>query len=276
MTKNNYNIFSGKSFLIDYSENDFKQLKQLPATDASVIFSCEFCNLDDIQAAAFIDVPNIVRVDLSFNLLTSDSFRADIFRGRYNEQVYEPINLIELDLIGNRIKGFSRKVFEHTTKLLRLSLRHNPIKEIDESTMVAISSLKSLHYLDLAYTELTTIPDELFANAENLKELDIKGNHFTHIPSGVRLLGATLSKLHIGFNFIEKITNNSFTGLTKLTHLFISDIIPLKEIEQDSFLPLISLQVLNCSRNSNLTEFPMGALGHAENLKVVSDTKYGK
>lgn len=269
--KKHFFVHAGKSILIDYSENNFNQLKQLAPTDASVIFICEYCGLTDIEAAAFIDVPNIVRIDLSYNNLSEDSIRADIFRGRYNDQMYEPINLIELDLIHNRIKRFTRKVFEHTTKLQRLSLRFNPFKEMDDSTVAAISSLHSLKYLDLSYTDMITIPKELFKNSmPNLRELDIKGNLFTNIPGELQSLGPSLSHLHIGFSAIEKITNDSFVGFKKLTHLFISEIIPLKDIAAGAFLPLISLEVLNCSRNTNLTEFNLGSLVHARNLKVVS------
>lgn len=60
--------------IVGFSGNEINRLQQLPATIATIFFSCRHCNLTEIIAGSFIDVPNIVRLDLSWNELTGEVF----------------------------------------------------------------------------------------------------------------------------------------------------------------------------------------------------------
>lgn len=261
----------GKFFYISYDENDFKSLNQIAATDAKVVFSCSQCNLEDIETAAFIDVPNIFRLNLSWNKLSADSLRPDIFRGHYSEKSYEPLNLFELDLAGNQIKTLQRNLFEHTKSLKWLSLAFNTLDLTDMATVAALGSLETIEYLDLSNSNLSILPAELFNETmHSIRELHVSGNRFTTVPMTLALLGGSLQNLYIGLNLITVISNGSFKGLSQLTHLFINEMTELKEIEANAFAPLLSLAVLNCSRNLNLTKFHLPGLDKAQHLKVVS------
>lgn len=227
--------------------------------------------MEDIETAAFIDVPNIYRLNLSWNKLSTDSLRPDTFRGHYSEKNYEPLNLIELDLTGNQIKTVQRNLFEHTKSLKWLSLAFNTLNLTDLATIEALVSLTTIEYLDLSNSNLSILPAELFNETmHSLRELHINGNRFTTVPMTLTLLGGSLRNLYIGLNLITVISNDSFKGLSHLTDLFINEMTGLKEIEANAFEPLHSLAVLNCSRNSNLTKFHLSGLDKARNLKVVS------
>lgn len=243
---------------------------QLAATNATISFGCQYCDLFEIEAAAFIDVPNIFGVDLRHNRLTGDSIRADIFRGRYNNHLYEPISLVELNLGHNRIQTLNRNVFEHTTFLERLSLAHNPLNLMDPTTVAAIASVTSIKYLDLSWTNLTSLPNALFDKTLlQIIELNLTGNRLSVVPYTLRTLGVTLQFLHLTSNRFQQFTNDSFIGLDRLTHLSINDMTTLHTIQTGAFLSLVSLKVFNCSRNSNLTAIHLGSLLMAKNLQMV-------
>lgn len=60
--------------IVGFSGNEINSLQPLPATIATIFFSCRHCNLTEIISGSFIDVPNIVRLDLSWNELTGEFF----------------------------------------------------------------------------------------------------------------------------------------------------------------------------------------------------------
>lgn len=76
--------------------------------------------------------------------LLGDSLRADIFRGRPNNNAYEPIALNDLDLSGNKVTELSANVFEHCPQITRLSLSENKLKVLTTSTLRALTSLRQL------------------------------------------------------------------------------------------------------------------------------------
>lgn len=129
------------------SYNELKTLQQFPATNAVIIFKCQHCQITKIQPEIFIDTPNIVKLDLSWNKISSDELRADIFKGRYNEHEYETVKLETLDLSHNQISSLGKNLFEHTPGIRMLHLSFNPIREIDEPTALAIGSLHKLEVL---------------------------------------------------------------------------------------------------------------------------------
>jgi Leucine-rich repeat (LRR) protein len=126
------------------SFNDLHQLQQLPSTDAIVFFTCRHCKISQLANAAFIDVPNITSLDLSFNEISSESLNPDIFRGPQSEDEYTTIRLAILDLSDNSITFLDEKLFEHTPHIKKLDLSHNHLSGLDEGTGVALSGLAEL------------------------------------------------------------------------------------------------------------------------------------
>lgn len=142
---------------MSFSHNNITYLNQLPATNAVVSFSCRHCGIYKISTAAFVAVPNIFKIDLSWNELNNDIMRADIFRGQHNDLLYEPIGLVELDLSYNLLDILEIDLFEHLPGLRILKLTHNPLNFGHASTVGALASLKYIEKLDLAYTGIDVI-----------------------------------------------------------------------------------------------------------------------
>ncbi|XP_058827214.1 carboxypeptidase N subunit 2 isoform X2 [Topomyia yanbarensis] len=253
-------LTASSEIVFSLSGNNINALQQLPATDADLVFSCRHCNLSELSSGIFLDAPNVIRLDLSWNRLTGDVLRPDVFRGRYAEQEYESIALDELDLSYNVIEYLDESLFEHMAHLRKLSLAHNPIEEISEGTAIAIGSITRLEYLDLSYTELEDIPGRVFQKIDNLRELLIQGNRFTAVPGSVALLKPTLISLYIGENPIQLLNDESFFDLEKLTHLNISGMPRLEEIDIGTFSGLKSLEVLICNHNPELSAFDLSDL----------------
>lgn len=126
------------------SFNDINVLQQLPSTDAYVVFTCRHCKMTSIETGAFIDTPNIVKLDLSWNKINANELRPDIFRGKYSDSTYETIKLETLDLSHNDIQMLDKMLFEHTPDIRMLDLSYNSIHVIEEDTALAIGSLHKL------------------------------------------------------------------------------------------------------------------------------------
>ena len=119
-------------------------LQQLPSTDAYVVFTCRHCKMTSIESGVFIDTPNIVKLDLSWNKINANELRPDIFRGKYSDSEYETIKLETLDLSHNDIQMLDKMLFEHTPDIRMLDLSYNSIHAIEDDTALAIGSLKKL------------------------------------------------------------------------------------------------------------------------------------
>lgn len=266
---------TGQEIVFSLSGNSINSLQQLPTTDADLVFSCRHCNLTELASAAFLDTPNIIRLDLSWNRLTADVLRPDVFRGKYDDRVYESLTLDELDLSYNSIEFLEATLFEHLTHLRRLSLSRNPLGEITEDTATALSSISKLEHLDLSYTGLSELPDELFQKTEHLRELLLQGNDFAAVPSAVALVKPSLVALYIGENPIQMLDDESFFDLDHLTHLNISGMSLLHEVAAGTFSGLHSLEVLVASNNPALTDFDMSDLGGLIRLRELDISNSG-
>lgn len=216
-----------------------------------------------------------VEVDqLIFCYFTGDSLTADIFRGRYNSNEYEPIALADLDLTHNRLSYLRANVFEHCPQVTRLSLAENPLMNIADTTLEAISSLKRLEMLNLSYTDIDTLPMKLFEETKVLRELFVQGNRFKTIPESVNALGRTLKVLNFGDNPIEVVDRDAFMSLKYLTHLYLDNMTKLNEIEPGAMLPLKGLQLLSCRHNPKLTVFDLDSLEQNTGLSFL-DLSFG-
>lgn len=139
------------------SQNSLQHLQQFPTTDARIFFTCRHCKISGIASRAFIDAPNIVLLDLSYNDITSSELFPEIFKGPDNDDEYAPIKLKTLDLSHNKISSLEKLVFEHVPHLKELILGHNPFNNFDEPTELAIGSLHKLEVCVLNFKRYNEI-----------------------------------------------------------------------------------------------------------------------
>uniref|UniRef100_A0A0K8V9D2 Phospholipase A2 inhibitor subunit B n=1 Tax=Bactrocera latifrons TaxID=174628 RepID=A0A0K8V9D2_BACLA len=249
-----------------FSYNDIELLQQLPATDAQLTFSCRHCGIKDLQEPTFIDVPNIRRLDLSWNEITSEVLTPGVFRGPFQVTHYEPIELVDLDLSHNKLHQLDKKVFEHTPNLTKLNLSYNDLKVLNEPTVLALTSVTGLQELDLSHTAIKSVSMSIFKSLATLRVLNLAGNQLTSVPDKLQLIGRSLISLNLAQNPIERFSGESFTGLMSLQNLNISYMPVLKTIGKGIFTSLENLRRLDCAYNPKLTEFDMESIYHSSNL----------
>lgn len=244
-------------------------MNKLSATDASFAFSCQYCKIESIAAEAFADIPNIFRVDLSRNDLTSAALRSDVFRGRPNEDQFNSLSLTELDLSQNKIEQINRDLFQYLVRLRRLSLAFNALNTLSEDTIAAIGGLSTLKQLDLSSTNIDTLPDEMLKNMQ-LNELYVQGNRLKTIPESISLQRSSLEFLNIGGNLCAQFNDESFLGLSMLKQLTAGYMMELEDISSGSFHSLVSLEILDLSHSPKLKNLNLGGLVASTNLKKVN------
>lgn len=142
---------TGVNLVFNLSNNHIKSIQQLPQTFATISFICQNCQITKIVPEAFIDTPNIEKLDLSWNKITADDLHPNIFQGRYSEKEYETIKLEALDFSHNKINGLEKNQFEHVPHVTFLDLSYNPLGEIDWKTAMAIGSLYKLEVCRFDY-----------------------------------------------------------------------------------------------------------------------------
>lgn len=258
---------TGTEIIASFSGNPIRELPQLPETDAVVSFSCRHCNITEIGSAVFVDVVNIKRVDLSWNGITGDELRVDVFRGRFSSREYDPIPLEELDLSHNLILTLERRAFEHIPHLKILNLAYNKFDLIDPTTMAALSTVSELTQLDLSYNHLKTLPGTFFHPFNHIRKLHIEGNLLETIPDCFNQLANSLKSLHISVNPIKIISADSLVGFKNLKFLNMSHMPVLKTVSSGTFAHLKSLEVVICKDNPQLETFDV------ESLKLATDLK---
>ncbi|XP_030559372.1 carboxypeptidase N subunit 2 isoform X1 [Drosophila novamexicana] len=256
---------AGMEIVASYSGNNIRLLQQLPATNATLTFSCRHCGMQQLQEPLFMDVPNVEGLYLSWNEIADDALHPALFRGPFNATRYEPIALKDLDLSHNRISRLDRKLFEHTPQLRKLALAYNRLSVLDAATTASLASITNLERLDLSHNGLLTLPAELFSHLNNLYQLDISGNEFAVVPASIQQLGKSLLHLNLAGNPLAKIDAHSFQQLEALRRLNISEIVMLRTIELGA-LQLPALEQLDCARNPKLERLELSDLRHSRNL----------
>ncbi|CAH0392554.1 unnamed protein product [Bemisia tabaci] len=212
----------------------------------------------EIKVGAFANLPLLEMLDLSHNLLTSDKLKPHVFKGMYMANEYQPMhNLRVLRLGHNDLHTLHPDVFEHLPNLESLILESNPLKHIDKPTIIALSSIFSLHTLDLSNTGISEIPERMLHTPRNLSTINLSRNNFTSVPEGLGDSHA-LKHLILDSNPIEVV--RSFPALPKLEVLHISWMPLLKKIEKGGLNGLPALQELHCSHNDRLVEIDKAAL----------------
>ncbi|XP_059479910.1 leucine-rich repeat neuronal protein 2-like [Neocloeon triangulifer] len=222
----------------------------IPTLEKLSISHCQLTLIDDL---AFMHVPNLTYLDLSNNQLTSETLRPQVFRGLYAPDGYEPMRQMRVLHLGyNAIHSLDQDLFEHLTFLTELSLKYNPLSVLDQSTVLAISSLDYLKVLDLSYTGLTTLPMHSLHSPRFLEELHLAGNSFIEIPTQALADTHTLKILTLDDNPIRNLEKGSFPSLPTLEHLSMCSLPNLTVIGAEAFSGMQSLVELIMVDNVHL------------------------
>ncbi|XP_035684268.1 leucine-rich repeat-containing protein 4B-like [Branchiostoma floridae] len=170
-----------------------------------------------------------------------------------------PYGALSLSLSGNNISGVIDDQFEEFRQLQTLDLSFNTISEIEDGAFVG---LESLHTLQLYYNRLTSIPSEALRRLPHLKELWLRGNPINCLDADAFTYLPNLQLLDLGeLRHLEAISDDVFTGLSKLVHLNFAvanlQTVPyLDELESLEELDLSgnSIKVINTESFSGLSK----------------------
>ncbi|CAH2037730.1 unnamed protein product, partial [Iphiclides podalirius] len=239
--------------LLTFFNNSITNVTQLPRIPGNrVAISFKSNAIIEIEDDAFRNVQRLVYLDLSNNRISGEVLRTEIFQGPYNDGVYNSIALETLNLGHNEIHSLDRYLFKYTPNLTRLYLNNNPMELLDHVTVLALSSATNLEVLDLASTDISTIPLDAFRGLVNLQQIDLSGNKFVNVPESLSLVGSTLQYLTFNNNPIVELNDDSFVGLTNLVQLEVGENDYLEEVKRGTFTPLKKLRILHLCHNANL------------------------
>ena len=107
-----------------------------------------------------------------------------------HEQAFHGLlNLVELDLAGNRLTEVPSHAFHFTNGLMGLSLATNPISSLKSG---AFGELRQLAKLDLSHCEIERVEEGAFEGLERLERLELHGNRIVSLAASGGQLPASL------------------------------------------------------------------------------------
>lgn len=216
--------------------------------------------ISDIVKTAFKNLDSLEELDLSFNELTSDKLKPEIFEGKYAPDEFEPLGSLKiLRLSYNLLKSLDNQIFEHTEHLKELYLDNNAFRIVHRDVLSALADLPQLHLLDMRRMELSSLPDETFHLNQALKVLLLDGNLFKTVPNALKY-AVNVEQLSLSENpLLDFSEDNAFPVMKKLQSLNITFVGTLHSIGKGSMAGLESLTELRLSNNHHLSHIDSAA-----------------
>ncbi|XP_062708396.1 leucine-rich repeat-containing G-protein coupled receptor 4-like [Aedes albopictus] len=144
---------------------------------------------------------------------------------------------------GVRIKKGELHEFKHEPQKQRITFRDSVLRYLPKSF---IDAFPKMELLKLNQLQITTIEDNAFENAVQLKELFLANNHMQTFPVNVLYGARNLKKLVLTANLITNMAYN-FESNILLNHLFVDN----NKINQlPSFKYIPKLETFNGSNNA--------------------------
>lgn len=182
-----------------------------------------------------------------------------------HEKMQELTNLYQFDLRGNLLSSMAG--LGKIASLTEVSIDHNHLTSIGHPNWPHVASLSCIHNaltgielgdclsnlrkLDLSYSKIVSLPDNIFTFMPNLDELYVQENHLTRLPQSIDSLYKLEKLVAFGNTIVD--VSLKFSQLKLLTYLALNTN-NIRQINPEIwFAP--SLQVINLSSNF-LTEFP--------------------
>lgn len=196
--------------ILDVSHN---ALEKIGILNTTLITHLNLSNniIQNIQHNAFTDMKNLVKLDLSFNLLKGSK----LIIQRYRFELSEFHSLKWLSFRGNPLGFVSRMTFTQFgyLKLEELDLSYCGITTLEEMALSNLVRLKKLH---LQYNNIENLSGESFNTLGELEELHLDHNKIRTLG---QLTFMSLQTLYLNFNNIDRLKGDTLTHLVKLRNL---------------------------------------------------------
>ncbi|XP_031623314.1 uncharacterized protein LOC116340792 isoform X2 [Contarinia nasturtii] len=262
---------------LDVSDNDIKNLTwdmfdRFPQLK-SLNLSQNAISNETIHQLFFHRFRQLQHLDLSNN-----KFMSIVYERLYGSASDMPMD----DVNSNSLKKFALPmgessepivlhqhdgIFADMPELRELILSNNQIIDLPRNTFTT-NGLPKLHYLNLAYNNLSIIPFQIFQSLTALQTLDLSNNRLVTFLDNFFIDNKALIMLNVHNNTIERVLKNSLQGLHNLIELDLSDN-QIINIDRNAFDSLIALQRLNLCGN-NLTVLPTTLFHHLAQLKYLN------
>ncbi|CAD5211200.1 unnamed protein product [Bursaphelenchus okinawaensis] len=199
--------------ILDLSKNllDKIPLKSLKDLQLLTQLDLHENRIRDVVSTSDVEFKNSIKINLASNLiskLTSDSFKS--FK-----------RISELDLGMNKITTVNEHAFRGVEKLEKISLAFNHIESLPPNTFFDLN--KTLRKLNMAYNELTRIPEAL-KTLVSLEVLELNNNKITEINNDdVAKFKPTLKILRLDFNCLQEVHPDIFDGMQRIETLDLSN-----------------------------------------------------
>ncbi|XP_063282547.1 extracellular matrix protein 2 isoform X2 [Pelobates fuscus] len=197
------------------------KLTQIPAISDPEIRSLDLLGnfITSIPNGAFNGLPNLERIDLSKNNLTSMEINTQAFKSLKN--------LKRLYLDGNLLVHFPPKL---PSTLEELKVNDNMIRGIEEDSFKDLKNLATLELEGNLLSEANVNP-LAFRPLQSLIYMRLGRNKFRTIPQG---LPATIEEIYLENNEIEDIVETAFNHTTNLHTVILRH----NKLEEASITPM--------------------------------------
>lgn len=222
--------------------------------------------INQIVKNCFTKLNYLEEIDLSFNELTAEKLKPEIFEGKYSPDEYEPLkSLKRLRLSYNLLQTLDDEIFEHTKHLQELYLDNNPFQIVHTTVVQAFNDLSQLQLLDMSRMELSSLPVDVFHPLRALKVLKLDGNLFKTIPEALKY-AQNVRELTLDENPIGDLTGkNVMWPMPKLQKLNMTFMGSMRVIGKGGLGGLESLEELQLAHNHHLRFIHPSAFTFPEN-----------
>ncbi|CAM1323226.1 Uncharacterised protein r2_g3170 [Pycnogonum litorale] len=266
-----------------YNSRSFKRIKEKVSTSSQQCpVSCSCSNkITDYSAHETDDLPKMMRTVNCTNKkwksipsrIPSKTQSLLLANNRIRDVHYllpDLIELIYLDLTGNKIRNIGRGlIFRRLKKLRVLYLSNNAFRILFNNVFKTLSSLKELHicrtrlsyidqfafdglhrltHLHLRGNHLESIFPEWFGSLDELRVLDLSENRISYVSSRTFVHLSRLEILDVRSNAVKGLSETALGGLFELRRLHL-DSNRLADVPSEPIKALIRLKELDLSNN---------------------------
>lgn len=149
-----------------------------------------------------------------------------------------------LNLRGNHLTTFSDKVFGfEPSDLMELDLQGNRLTELP-----SLSTFTSLTHLILSSNQLSSLPENVFTNLTALENLDLSENLLASLPEGIFKDLLSMNTINLHRNNLTKLDAKLFKDQALIQRLYLSDN-QLENLPEGLFDPFVIQHTVRLNGN---------------------------